>query len=79
MCLMFSPRGCVSVMVYRALHAPRVSVPYQVLPVLNRPHHMCSGMVYALGGNFVNSKCNSCGDAVYVPAGGKPVVRGYGK
>ncbi len=26
MCLMSNPRGCVSVMVYRALHAPRVPV-----------------------------------------------------
>ncbi len=54
MCLMSSPCGCVSVMVYRALHAPRVSVFYRVLPVLNRSR--CSSKVF--------------GNAVYVPTGG---------
>ena len=39
-CLMFSPRGCVSVMVY---NAPRVSVFYRVSPVLNRPRYVCFG------------------------------------
>ena len=72
--LMPGPRGRISILMHRALHALRVSVFYRVLPVLNV---MCVwGMVYAPGGGgeYILSVCtyrypNNLRGTVIVPWG----------